>query len=430
METALAHRVDGVVATIETDWTPEALSLAIAREGKLRDLVIAYYKGQMQDGHHFYRLPGQEERKPALSKEGAYNLCSLFKVVPYPDPPEERFSPDGHYSVKYRVKLINRAGEVVAIGDGSCSTRESRYAYRQASRKCPECEKEAIIRGKAEYGGGWLCFKKRDGCGAKFQDGEPLIETQIVGRVPNEDLADQENTVLKMADKRATVNATLKLPLVSEIFTQDIEEQMEAGQQSEQPPQQPRSSASRALKSSSASGGQDKSARASTDERDAFLDAIGEHLLLLVPAEKQGDAAEQEILRLRQKYLKSRDWQAISSFPAPVLERGLKAMQADLAKVKPSPSPAPEEEDVPDHPPLPSSARPSASAGAEVVTAEQVTALTVYAQQHGLSEDLEETQSHYPNGFTNDAYETTKRNLEHVVAERRRQAQPQQALEV
>lgn len=35
---------------------------------------------------------------------------------------------------------------------------------------CPECkESKAVIRGKAEYGGGWLCFKKKGGCGAKWQ---------------------------------------------------------------------------------------------------------------------------------------------------------------------------------------------------------------------------------------------------------------------
>lgn len=38
-------------------------------------------------------------------------------------------------------------------------------------RLCPQCQKPAIIKGRAEYGGGWLCFKKKGGCGAKFPDG-------------------------------------------------------------------------------------------------------------------------------------------------------------------------------------------------------------------------------------------------------------------
>ena len=47
---------------------------------------------------------------------------------------------------------------------------------------CPSCGKKgAIIKGKEEYGGGYLCYKKKGGCGAKFKDlpkqvleGQPL----------------------------------------------------------------------------------------------------------------------------------------------------------------------------------------------------------------------------------------------------------------
>lgn len=36
---------------------------------------------------------------------------------------------------------------------------------------CPECGNAgAIIKGRPEYGGGWLCFKKKGGCGAQFRD--------------------------------------------------------------------------------------------------------------------------------------------------------------------------------------------------------------------------------------------------------------------
>ena len=38
---------------------------------------------------------------------------------------------------------------------------------------CPGCKKQgAIIKGKAEYGGGYVCFGKKGGCGAKFTDAE------------------------------------------------------------------------------------------------------------------------------------------------------------------------------------------------------------------------------------------------------------------
>lgn len=40
--------------------------------------------------------------------------------------------------------------------------------------KCPKCGKpDAVIKSKEEYGGGWVCFKKKDGCGAKWDEKTP-----------------------------------------------------------------------------------------------------------------------------------------------------------------------------------------------------------------------------------------------------------------
>jgi hypothetical protein len=99
---------------------------------------------------------------------------------------------------------------------------ESKYRFRGGARKCPKCGKETIIKGKAEYGGGWLCFVKKGGCGFKWPDGAAEIESQSVEKVENENPADHYNTVLKMAKKRAFVDATITATAASDIFTQDI----------------------------------------------------------------------------------------------------------------------------------------------------------------------------------------------------------------
>jgi len=44
---------------------------------------------------------------------------------------------------------------------------------------CPECGQAAIIKGKAEYGGGYLCWKKKGGCGAKFPDGTDFTAPNV-----------------------------------------------------------------------------------------------------------------------------------------------------------------------------------------------------------------------------------------------------------
>ena len=62
-------------------------------------------------------------------------------------------------------------------------------------------------------------------------------------------------------------------------------------------------------------------------------------------------------------------------------------------------------------------------------TPQQIAALKIYAQRSGLDEDLAETLSHWPQGLTAEAYEATKRTMEHVVATRTAQAQLQPALE-
>jgi len=41
---------------------------------------------------------------------------------------------------------------------------------KEPMKVCPECGKQTVIKGKAEYGGGWLCWKKKGGCGAKFDE--------------------------------------------------------------------------------------------------------------------------------------------------------------------------------------------------------------------------------------------------------------------
>ena len=46
----------------------------------------------------------------------------------------------------------------------------------QPEQTCPECgDSKSVIKGKAEYGGGYLCFKKKGGCGAKWGN-EPITE--------------------------------------------------------------------------------------------------------------------------------------------------------------------------------------------------------------------------------------------------------------
>ena len=208
------------------------MSEVIPYEKQVGALTVSDVRGQvqliqhvlrevMQQDQHYGKIPGTD--KPSLLKAGAEKLCLTFRLDPQY---EIETKQDGlHRDITSKCTLYHiPSGQRFGSGMGSCSTRESKYAYRHAQRKCPSCGKAAIIKGKEEYGGGWVCFKKKEGCGAKFEDTAPEIVSQEAGRVPNEDIADQYNTVLKMANKRSLVAAVLNTTAASDIFTQDMED--------------------------------------------------------------------------------------------------------------------------------------------------------------------------------------------------------------
>lgn len=197
---------------VNLEWTPEHLRAAISRQEQLRTLLLEYLVRAMKPRQHYYWLSEADQKakkKPSLTKEGALNLIDLFagsqpgKMRAVPHQPVKEIEPDGHLTVWSRVDIVNDRGEVVATGDGCCSTHESKYAYRWLwPSEVPEKDRAGMVtrtvttkRGKVKQ-----------------------------YRVATENSRDHWNTVLKMSDKRGTVAGALKLPLVSELFTQDLED--------------------------------------------------------------------------------------------------------------------------------------------------------------------------------------------------------------
>ncbi len=192
------------------------LTLAKSRLAEFQQFVREY----MVEGEDYGLIPGTP--KKTLYKPGADKLCELYglsdsyRII-------DRLVDFDRGLFDYEIECtLSRDGQPVATGLGSCSSFEGKYRWRDSKYKCPQCGKETIIRGKEEYGGGWLCFQKKGGCGAKFPVGDPQIEGQTIGQVENEDIATLKNTILKMSKKRAKVDATLAATRSSGVFTQDI----------------------------------------------------------------------------------------------------------------------------------------------------------------------------------------------------------------
>lgn len=208
-------------------------------------------KEVMIDGEHYGVIPGTGNGKKTLLKSGAEKLCFVFRLAPefeiVRSVEDEKF-----ILFDIRCRLIHiPSGQVMGTGMGSCSSREEKYGWRKGARACPVCQKAgSIIKGKPEFApkdrqgnklegfekGGFVCFKKKEGCGASFRDDEEAILSQSVDRVPTENIWEQHNTLLKMAQKRALVAATLVTTACSDIFTQDLDDDLQPESTKETPP--------------------------------------------------------------------------------------------------------------------------------------------------------------------------------------------------
>ena len=200
--------------------------MAVAGVVERLSMVHQLMSQAMKKDEDYGVIPGTGS-KPTLLKPGSEKLCTLFRLSPTYTTDIKDLADVGRGHREYIIVCTLThipSQQVWGQAMGSCSTAESKYRYRKSERKCPACGASAIIKGKAEYGGGWVCFNKKGGCGAKFADEDSAIVGQETGRVENPDLADQYNTVLKMATKRALVAAVLITTGASASFTQDIED--------------------------------------------------------------------------------------------------------------------------------------------------------------------------------------------------------------
>lgn len=196
--------------------------------------IQALMQAVMKEGDHYGVIPGTN--KPSLYKAGAEKIGVLFRLAPE-FIVERTDLPNGHREFQVLCKLTHMgSGVMVGQGVGSCSTMESKYRWRNQDTteemgpvpkeywdapKDDRAQREKVLADL--YGPGKYRTKKVDGNWTVLKvtgDGE---------RMENPDIADQYNTVLKMAKKRAFVDATITATAASDFFTQDVEDMPEFG---------------------------------------------------------------------------------------------------------------------------------------------------------------------------------------------------------
>jgi hypothetical protein len=223
--------------------------------------VLAFSQQIMHEGQDYGKVPGVD--KPSLLKAGAEKLCNFFGLTPTFEEVERIEEWGGEakepfFFYRYRCKLW-RGNRLIAEGLGSCNSHETKYRYRWVTEEqIPVWLKKELLptRGgvkmlfefdfalqKAETTGQygkpeshWQMF--RDAIGAnpprarrveketkrgKSMGWEIAVDSTLF-RIPNLDVAEQANTIDKMAQKRSLVAATLIGTNASAQFTQDVED--------------------------------------------------------------------------------------------------------------------------------------------------------------------------------------------------------------
>lgn len=219
MSEALATQNYGVVNFEEYAMSTEAV---VRQVNVIQDVM----RSVMRVDEHYGTIPGCQ--KPSLYKPGAEKLGFTFRLAPEYDVRTINMA-NGHreYQVKCRLRHIP-TGAMVGEGEGSCTTMEGKYRFRGGEKEGTgePVPKEywnlknagKIAEAKELIGG--------EGFGVGKVDGKWEI-CSIGEKVEHDNPADYYNTCLKMAKKRAHVDAILTATAASDIFTQDVEDMPE-----------------------------------------------------------------------------------------------------------------------------------------------------------------------------------------------------------
>ena len=194
METSVINRPPAEVATFDE---------LTAQVHKLDQ----FYRHLMTEETDYGVVPGT--KKPSLYKAGAELLRIWAGLSP-------QFEVNGSgsdletgiFSYEVKCSLWNAEGRLIGEGVGNCNSLESKYRFRWA---WPSEVPVNFDRDNA--------VKKT----VKLKNGNQVTQYQVNNPNPQ----DLGNTILKMAKKRAFVDAILTVTGASRIFTQDVEDMAE-----------------------------------------------------------------------------------------------------------------------------------------------------------------------------------------------------------
>ena len=190
------------------------------------NLIQEVMREIMVKDEHYGVIPGTG-KKPSLLKAGAEKLIFTFRLVP--DIEETVIDlGKGHREYRVKVRMYSQNQILLGVGIGSCTTMEGKFRFRGGEKvgtgqpipkeywnlkNAGRLDEAKVLIGGEGYGAG------------KIEGKWEICE--IGEKVEHDNPADYYNTCLKMAKKRAMVDACLTVTAASDIFTQDIEDMPE-----------------------------------------------------------------------------------------------------------------------------------------------------------------------------------------------------------
>lgn len=157
----------------------------------------------LKNGQDYGEIPGTN--KPTLLKPGGEKICMLFGLNPEYDFLQTTEDYEKEF-FSYNIKCtLYRNGQAVAQGVGSCNSKEKKYRFMNVDT-VPD-----------NY------------IGYQEEITDKYGRTRY--KINNTDICSLVNTILKMAKKRAFIDAVLQVASLSEVFTQDLEDMKDFIQQ-------------------------------------------------------------------------------------------------------------------------------------------------------------------------------------------------------
>lgn len=158
----------------------------------------AVIQKNLKDGHDFGVVAGAGS-KPTLLKPGGEKICMMFGLNPeYEFLERTEDYKEGFFAYNIKCTLY-RNGNPVSQGVGNCNSMEKKYHYINSDTVPDGVDPTTVEKVTTRYG-------------------------TVKYKIPNPHIADLVNTILKMAKKRAFIDAVLQVASLSDVFTQDLDD--------------------------------------------------------------------------------------------------------------------------------------------------------------------------------------------------------------